>query len=423
MLAHVIGGDRDRVIPPQWASVTARRYGVAASFVGAAIKPSPHDGPGHLVPMFAMSYVDLTEGAVSTPAIGAARANTGFGIALCVVLAAAAGAISTTALSYGMTLGALTVALILGVAFGNALPQHADAWGNGISFSKKFLLRLGIVLYGFRLTLVDLQAGGIAMVLIDALVVVSTFFLAVQIGVRVFKLDLDTATLIGAGSSICGASAILATAGVIRATSSQTAVAISTVAVFGTAALLLYPFLSQLTLGLSWLPGGLHGYGVFIGSTVHEVGQVIAIASATGSAAADPAIVTKMGRVALLAPFLVALTFWRRPSGANEPLNTASETQLPSAHWFAALPWFPFLFAAAVLVNSIAPVQEARAAIAWVDALVLGAAMVALGASTRLAAIRQAGAKPLLLAGVLFVWLVIAGAFINVGVPALVRAL
>ena len=341
--------------------------------------------------------------------------GTWIGVAVCFALAIAASLVSRYAQSNGMTVGTLTVALVFGVLLGNLLPRQTDACTGGISFSKKFLLRLGIVLYGFRLTLADFEAGGIAMVLIDSLVVLSTFFLAVQIGVRLLKLDRDTATLIGAGSSICGASAVLAAAGVIRATPAQTAVAISTVAVFGTAALLLYPLLSHLSLSGVLLPGGVRGYGVFIGSTVHEVAQVIAIASASGSDAADPAIVTKMGRVALLSPFLAALAFWRR--------RPAEEPRGATGHWSSALPWFPFLFAAAVLVNSLAPVREARSAIGWVDGMGLATAMVALGASTRLAAIRQAGPKPLLLAGCLFIWLVLAGALINAAVTTFVSSI
>jgi uncharacterized integral membrane protein (TIGR00698 family) len=340
-----------------------------------------------------------------------ARSRAWIGVLACLAVALGAEAVSGVARSQGITLGALTVALIFGVSIGNAAPGRISSWGEGVTFAKKHLLRLGIVLYGFRLTLSDFEAGGLSILMIDFLVLLSTFVLAMWLGVRVLKLDVATAALIGAGASICGASAVLATAPVIGAKSAQASIAVSTVAVFGTAALLLYPALYRLNAELAWLPGGAHGYGVYIGSTVHEVGQVVAIANATGTATADPAVVTKMGRVALLAPFLLALAAWRRKtSGASDECATRLRD---------AMPWFPVLFAFAVLVNSLAPLQSVRPALGWLDTLALATAMAALGLSTPLSALKAAGPKPLVLAGALFVWLVIAGALINAAVSTL----
>ena len=339
------------------------------------------------------------------------RSRAWVGVLACLGVALAAEAVSGLARTQGITLGALTVALILGVSVGNATPRRTGSWSEGVIFAKKHLLRFGIVLYGFRLTLTDFEAGGLSILMIDSLVLLSTFSLAMLFGVRVLKLDVTTAALIGAGASICGASAVLATAPVIGAKAAQASIAVSTVAVFGTAALLLYPALYRLNAEQAWLPGGAHGYGVYIGSTVHEVGQVVAIANATGTATADTAVVAKMGRVALLAPFLLALALWRRKaSGASDECVTRLRD---------AMPWFPVLFVFAVLVNSFAPLESVRPAIGWLDTLALAMAMAALGISTRLDALKAAGPKPLVLAGALFVWLVIAGALINVAVSTL----
>lgn len=336
------------------------------------------------------------------------------GIAACCSLAVIAGSVSDTAHDAEVALGTLTVALLLGVVLGNAMPARADTWAVGVAFSKKHVLRLGVILFGFRLTVHDFQAGGFPILLIDALVLTSTFALAMFAGMRILKLDPVTSALIGAGASICGASAVLATAPIVGAGAAQASVAMATVAVFGTAALLLYPALYRLNAELGWLPGGASGYGVYIGSTVHEVAQVVAIANASATATQDPAVVTKMGRVALLAPFLLSLALWKR-KGCTE---ASGKTSLASA-----IPWFPALFAVAVLVNSFAPIGEARHAIEAFDTLVLATAMAALGIATRLSAIRAAGAKPLVLAGVLFGWLVVAGGFINLGVTKLVGSL
>ncbi len=82
--------------------------------------------------------------------------------------------------------------------------------------------------------------------LIDATVLCSTFFLAYYIGTRFFKLDSKTSILIGAGSAICGSSAILATETVVKADAAKVAVAVSTVVIFGTLAMFIYPMLFQL---------------------------------------------------------------------------------------------------------------------------------------------------------------------------------
>lgn len=336
------------------------------------------------------------------------------GLAACLAIALMAEWVASTLRSSGMTLGALTLALLFGVLIGNLAPARTDTFSGGISFAKKHLLRIGIVLYGFRLTLSSFQEAGVSIFLIDALVLTSTFVLAMWFGVRVLKMDAGTAALVGAGSSICGASAVLASAPIIGAKPTQASIAISTVAVFGTIALLLYPILYRANLSLGWLPGGDHGFGVFIGSTVHEVGQVVAISSAVAAAASDSAVVTKMGRVAMLLPFLFALAYWH---GRGQGAAGASR------NWHRTMPWYPVLFALVVVVNSFAPTAGARPMMARLDELALATAMVGLGLSTRLTALREAGPQPLMLAGVLFVWLVVAGGFLNVLVPAVARFL
>ena len=336
------------------------------------------------------------------------------GLFLCFAVALAAGVAASAINARGITLGALTLALIFGVLIGNAAPAQADSFADGISFAKKHLLRIGIVLYGFRLTWSSFESAGLSIFLVDAIVVVTTFLLSMWVGVRWLKLDRETSALIGAGNAICGASAILATAPVVGAKPAQASIAISTVAVFGTIALLLYPVLYRANLSLGWLPGGAYGFGVFIGSTVHEVGQVVAIANAVAAAASDSAVVTKMGRVAMLLPFLFAIAWWCR---------NGTEADGAPRNWRQSMPLYPLLFAVVVVVNSVAPLAQARPMIARLDELALATAMVALGLSTRVTALKEAGPKPLMLAGVLFAWLVVAGGLLNIGLPALARLL
>ncbi|CAN7718902.1 YeiH family protein [Variovorax sp. LjRoot84] len=313
---------------------------------------------------------------------------------------------------------ALTLAIVLGMLVGNTVyPRFAAASDAGVNFSKQNLLRLGVVLYGLRLTVQDIGHVGIAGVAIDALVLSSTFALACWIGTRWLGMDRKTAMLIGAGSSICGAAAVMAAEPVVKARAEQVAVAVATVVVFGTLAIFLYPLLFELNQHLRLIPGGANGFGIYAGSTIHEVAQVAAAARSVGPDAADTAVIAKMVRVMMLAPFLVMLSAWLSRDAmrhaAPEPGQAGGKGKL-------AVPWFAFGFVGVVLFNSLRWLPTSVvAATTELDTALLAMAMAALGLATHLGAIRKAGAKPLLLALILFAWLVAGGALINRWVPAL----
>lgn len=311
-------------------------------------------------------------------------------------------------------IGALTLAIGLGMLAGNTVyARLAAAATPGVQFSKARLLRLGIVLYGLRLTFQDIGHVGWSGVAIDALVVCSTFGLACFLGTRVFGLDRDTAMLIGAGSSICGAAAVMAAAPVVRGRADQVMVAVATVVVFGTLAMFLYPVLWQLNLQHRFVPLSGQAFGVFTGSTIHEVAQVVAAGRAVGEHAGNTAVIAKMVRVMMLAPFLLLLSAWvARGRGAD---NSAAA---PGGG--IAVPWFALGFVAIAGLNSLAllPPVVVRT-VTDIDTVLLAMAMAGLGLTTHVSAIRKAGVRPLALAAVLFLWLVGGGLLINLGVNAL----
>ena len=309
--------------------------------------------------------------------------------------------------SHGMS--ALTVAIVLGILLGNTLyPSIATRSSAGVLFSKATLLRAGVILYGLRLTLHDIGQVGLTGVLIDALLLCSTFALAYVLGTRVFGLDRQTSMLIGAGNAICGAAAVMATEPLLRAKAEKVTVAVSTVVVFGTLAIFLYPALFELNQHWQWLPTGTQNFGIYAGSTIHEVAQVFAAARSISADTANTAVITKMVRVMMLAPFLIALSGWvARDEAHNEAATTTGARKL-------TIPWFAFAFIGMVLFNSLALLPHAVVATAVdIDTFLLAMAMGSLGLTTHLSAIRRAGMKPLLLGGVLFVWLVGGGALIN----------
>ncbi len=327
---------------------------------------------------------------------------------------ALSGAVAWAAMSLGNIgwlqnhgFSALTVAIVLGIVIGNTVYPRLGAYcGEGVRFSKQTLLRAGIILYGFRLTFQDIAHVGVAGVVIDAAMLLSTFGLAWLVGTKLLKLDRDAALLIGAGSSICGAAAVMATEPVLRARSEQVTVAVSTVVIFGSLAIFLYPLLYTLQAEPVWglrLPD----FGVYIGSTVHEVAQVLAAARSIDQHTADVAVITKMVRVMMLAPFLLMLSMKVAPSAAAASGAAHATKKL-------SIPWFAFAFIGVVVFNSFFPLPAAvNQLVLQADTLMLAMAMAALGLSTHLSALRSAGIKPMILGAVLFAWLVIGGALVN----------
>jgi uncharacterized integral membrane protein (TIGR00698 family) len=216
--------------------------------------------------------------------------------------------------------------------------------------------------------------------------------------------------LIGAGNAICGAAAVMATEPLLRAKAEQVTVAISTVVVFGTLAIFIYPALYALNLHWHWLASGSQAFGIYAGSTIHEVAQVFAAGRSISVETANTAVITKMVRVMMLAPFLIGLSGWlTRARAVKEP--AASERDAPRK---LTIPWFAFAFVAVIVFNSLALLPQSVVADAVdVDTFLLAMAMGALGLTTHLSAIRRAGVKPLLLGALLFAWLVAGGALIN----------
>lgn len=320
------------------------------------------------------------------------------------IAALAAWTASAPALSrFGI--GTLTVAIALGMLFGNLAPAAlAQRVGPGAALAQRNLLRLGVGLYGLRLTLQQIAGVGARGLLIDLLVIGCTLGLALWLGVRWLGLDRDTALLVGTGSAICGAAAVMAAEPVVKAPPHKVAVAVATVTIYGSLSILVYPLLFPL-LGLD--PAQ---FGTYIGSTVHEVAQVVAAGKAVSAATADQAVVVKLIRVALLAPVLLLLG---RLIGAGRGEGAAVERA-------PLVPWFIALFALAAVVNSFAMVPpRALHLLLGLDNILLAMAMAALGWGSHLRLLRQAGPKPLLLGALLFAFLLAGGYAINRGVDAL----
>ena len=337
------------------------------------------------------------------------------GLTVCVLIAAATLVASAVLGRAGRHLSAQTLALLIGLAVAAALRGRSSSFDPGVNFARKTLLRAGIALYGLQLSVDSLTAGGLSVLAADVLMVVTTFGLAQWMARRWLGLDAELATLIGAGAAVCGTSAVLATQQVIGAKAEHTTVALATVVLGGLVFLLLYPVLWQLyaMAASASTPADRSLFGVYIGSTVADVAQVIAIARAVSPETADSALVAKLARISLLAPFLAYLVFQQVRQ------TNPAVLQAPGGHpdvWrvIRAVPLFPVAFVGFALLGSVVPLSSQSKSAVWdISVAMLATALAAVGMATDLRGFRAVGTKPALLALGLLAWLAIGGAFIN----------
>ncbi|MEE7530844.1 YeiH family protein [Klebsiella huaxiensis] len=329
------------------------------------------------------------------------------GLALTAVLTGAALWAGSFPAIAGAGFSALTLAILFGMVIGNTIyPKIWQSCDGGVIFAKQHLLRLGIILYGFRLTFAQIADVGVSGIVIDVLTLSSTFFIACFLGQKVFGLDKHTSWLIGAGSSICGAAAVLATEPVVKAEASKVTVAVATVVIFGTIAIFLYPAIYPFL--AHWFTP--EAYGIYMGSTMHEVAQVVAAGHAVSPDAENAAVIAKMLRVMMLAPFLLLLA-------ARVKQLTPAESGEKSK---ITIPWFAILFIVVAVFNSFHLLPKAVVdMLVTLDTVLLAMAMAALGLTTHVSALKKAGAKPLLMALMLFVWLIVGGGAINLAIHSL----
>lgn len=310
----------------------------------------------------------------------------------------------------GLGLGSLTIAIFIGIVLGKTLyPSLQRLCEPGITWAKHHLLRIGIVFYGFRITWQQIWGIGYSALLIDIIVLASTFALTLWLNKRFFRIDTTIAILLGAGNSICGAAAIMATSPVVKAKSEQVSVAISCVVIFGTLATFLYPMIYHwLSVFPTFSPQD-KAFGIYAGSTLHEIAQVVAVGQGISEETEATAVIAKMVRVLCLAPFLLILSAFLNHQKNEKTPNTAM-----------AVPWFALFFIITTLINSVEIIpQPISPFLTSLSSVCLTTAMVALGLTTRIKAMYQAGVKPLLFASVLFIWLTVGGAFINIVMPLL----
>lgn len=331
------------------------------------------------------------------------RPHTLHGILFVALFALAATSIASIQILHKLAISPLIIGIVLGMIYANTLRMHLpSSWIAGIHFSTKTLLRVGIIFFGFKVTFQQIIGVGLPGLFASTLVVTLTLFLGYFLGVKFFKLDKETAMLTSAGSSICGAAAVLATEGVLQNESYKSAIAVGTVVLFGTISMFLYPFIYRLGI----IPFDMNSEGIYIGSTVHEVAQVVGAGSAVSAETARTAVIVKMIRIMLLVPFLLILSaFVKRIKSPAKQGNIKSKISIPwFAIWFLAVAGFNSFNLLPLGITSV---------IKSIDTFILTMAMTALGMETSVDKFRGAGGKAIFLALILFLWLNIGGFFIT----------
>lgn len=357
------------------------------------------------------------------------RRGTFSGIFLVAIFAAAATLIAGLDAVRSLGISALVVGIVFGIVFANTLHgKMPSAWESGVTFSGKKILRFAIVFYGFRITFQQIAEVGIQGFMVSLLVLSSTLLIGIWLGTKVFGLDRDTSILTASGASVCGAAAVLATEPVLKSEDYKTAIAVSMVVLFGTISMFLYPVLYATIIQPA--TGYLHmepsTFGMYVGGTIHEVAQVVAVPASipgAGESMANTAVIVKMTRVIMIAPMLIVLGLVLSAM-AKRSGGSGGKVQL-------VIPWFAVYFIGMAGINSLihnytltAPAEMASMIkglidnINLIDTFLLTMAMSALGMGTRFAKFKGLGLAPIYTAGGMFLWLLVGGFVITQWVVA-----
>jgi uncharacterized integral membrane protein (TIGR00698 family) len=314
------------------------------------------------------------------------------GISLCVLIALVSYALASVMPIVGGPVFAIIIGML--IALPRSLPTRFQP---GIRFAAKSVLQLSIVLLGATLQLEAIVRSGMRALPVMLGSAVITLTAAYLVG-RLLGIDRDLRRLLGIGTTICGASAIAALAGVIAVSETEVAYAISTVFFFNIAAVLTFPWIGHI-LGLSQ-----YAFGLWAGTAINDTSSVVAAGYVFGHAAGNEAVIAKLTRTTLIIPivlFYAGKRIWaaRKRSGAAERATI--------------LPLFIVWFVVAATLNSFGLIPpRAHAALIDVALFLIIVALAAVGLSANARAIRQAGPRPLALGFIL--WAIIAASSLTI---------
>lgn len=251
------------------------------------------------------------------------------GIALCLVIALPSWFLGKTF----PIIGGPIISILLGMVAGQFLKDRTKV-KSGISFTSKYILQTAVVFLGFGLNLSVILATGWQSLPIIICTIATSLIIAYGLQ-KAMNIDVNKATLIGVGSSICGGSAIAATAPVIEATDDEVAQAISTIFFFNVLAAILFPLLGT-ALHMDTLSG--EAFGIFAGTAVNDTSSVTATAATwdsmwnLGTQTLDKAVTVKLTRTLAIIPITLFLAWNRSRCGAGEGRTVSAQKRISYVH-------------------------------------------------------------------------------------------
>lgn len=283
---------------------------------------------------------------------------------------------------------------VLGILFGMILAfwKRPEMLNEGIGYTSKKLLQYSIILLGFDMNLFNVFKTGKQTLVLMAFTLTASFLTAYFVG-NLLKVDGNTKTLIGVGSSICGGSAIAATAPVIHADDEEVAQSISTIFLFNVIAAFLFPFLGHV-FGMSD-----QSFGLWAGTAVNDTSSVVAAGYTFSNAAGNLAVIVKLTRTLMIVPVTLVLAIYTS--------HKAKGSQKGSYSLVKIFPWFVLGFIAASVINTFVALPAGMGSfLAQAGKFVIVMAMAAIGLNTNLVKLVKNGGKPILLGGIC--WAVLA---------------
>lgn len=312
------------------------------------------------------------------------------GLLLCMVIAVPAWLLGRKFAVVGGPVISILLGMVVGIFLKNRVPFEA-----GIKFTSKKILQWAVILLGFGMNLTVIGKTGVQSLPI-ILSTITTSLLVAFIMCRALKIPSKISTLVGVGSSICGGSAIAATAPVIDASDEEVAQAISVIFFYNVIAALIFPLMGTL-IGFSTTSG--EAFGIFAGTAVNDTSSVTAAASTwdsmwgLGSETLDKAVTVKLTRTLAIIPITLVLALFRSKKSAGEGGQKVSIKQV--------FPMFILYFVLASVVTTIAQALGVDAGVfapvKELSKFMIVLAMAAIGLNTDPVKLIKTGAKPLLL--------------------------
>lgn len=287
---------------------------------------------------------------------------------------------------------------VFGILFGiiiSALWKRPENMDKGIRFTSKYILQYSIILLGFEMNLFNVIKVGGQSLMVMIFTLASSFITAYFAG-KALNIEGNTVTLIGVGTSICGGSAIAATAPVIRAHDEDIAQAISTIFLFNIIAVFIFPPLGHM-LGLSDT-----GFGMWAGTAINDTSSVVAAGASWSSAAGNNtalsfATIVKLTRTLMIVPITLVLAVYTTKKMSNVQASNTGETG-GSFSIVKIFPWFVLGFVFTAVLNTFLPIPtEVSATLVQIGKFMIIMAMTAIGLNTNIKRLLTNGLKPILL--------------------------